>query len=918
MRRYLLILLGVLGAIVAVAVFALFRTPTLGLDLRGGLEIVLQAEAPKGQTVDAAGMNRALDIMRTRIDKLGVAEPELRRQGNDQIIVELPGVHDAARAAEIVGTTAQLQFFKLEGDAVGPTKGGVDNPVIPNTSPLPLLTPESQLKAGDEDPNAWYLYGKDKKLIAGPGKTKQDVIDSLPGGTVPKDAKWYFVPSNRIILTCGKAQEVCPGVGVPTQTYYYLYNYDPQNKEKPVPELSGTDLKIDGTRADFQNGQPVVLLDFTNSGGDKFHNITRELSREGRQVAAQVGASCGGPQDERQGALQAFAIVLDGEIRSFPTIDYCDLPDGIAGGSAVISGLSGVGESKDLALVLQTGALPYSFKQLERTDISATLGQDSLHEALIAGIGGLIAVAIFLLLLYRFLGLVAIAGLAIYGVFLYGTILLFNVTLTLPGFAGLVLTIGVAADANVVIFERIKEEVRAGKSVRAAIAAGYKKGFSTIVDGNVVTMITAAILFLIGTGSVRGFALMLLLGTLLSMFTAVAATRALLGVLAGFTWFDNPAFMGAGGTRIPRWQKVDFIGKRRLWFAISGAVVVVCLVSLGVRGLNLGIDFEGGSQATFETSKPIPVDQVRSDAAKLGQGGAIIQGRGGETGGGYTSFSLRTESLSRGDQDALQSALERELGATNFGFKNVSASFSKQILKSAIIAVFVSLALISIYITFRYQLAYAIPVLVALFHDLLVAMGVYSLSGREVTASSVAALLTILGYSIYDTIIIFDRVRENTQIMRRSSFAAIANQSLWETIRRSIATTVITLLPVFSLLIFGGSTLQDFAFAIFVGVASGAYSTIFIATPLLTVIKEREPEFQRRKDAGLVEKMDEDDLETGPAAFEPEPEPVPVAVAAPVAETPPAGDGGDDGESAAQRREARRKRRRARPHGRAR
>jgi SecD/SecF fusion protein len=915
MRRYLLILLGVAGAIAAVAVFALFRTPTLGLDLRGGLEIVLQAEAPKGQEVDAAGMNRALDIMRTRIDKLGVAEPELRRQGNDQIIVELPGVHDAARAAEIVGTTAQLQFFKLEGDAVGPTKGSVDNPVIPNTSPLPLLTPESKLKAGDEEPNAWYLYGKDKKLVAGPGKTKQDVIDSLPGGTVPKDAKWYYVPADRIILTCGKQQEVCPGVGVPTQTYYYLYNYDPLNKEKPVPELSGTDLKIDGTRADFQNGQPVVLLQFTNDGGDKFHDITRELSREGRQVASQLGIS-GGNKDERQPALQAFAIVLDNEIRSFPTIDYADLPDGIAGGSAVISGLSGVGESKDLALVLQTGALPYSFTQLERTDISATLGQDSLHEALIAGIGGLIAVALFLLLLYRFLGLVAIAGLAIYGIFLYGTILLFNVTMTLPGFAGLVLTIGVAADANVVIFERIKEEVRAGKSVRAAIAAGYKKGFSTIVDGNVVTMITAAILFLIGTGSVRGFALMLLLGTLLSMFTAVAATRALLGVLAGFTWFDNPAFMGAGGQRIPRWQKVDFIGKRRLWFAISGAVVLVCLVSLGVRGLNLGIDFEGGSQATFETPKPVALEDVRSDAAKLGQGGAVIQGRGEETNGSFTSFSLRTESLSRADQDALQSALEREVGATNFGFKNVSASFSKQILKSAIIAVLVSLALISIYITFRYQLAYAIPVLVALFHDLLIALGVYSLSGREVTASSVAALLTILGYSIYDTIIIFDRVRENTQIMRRSSFAAIANQSLWETIRRSIATTVITLLPVFSLLIFGGETLQDFAFAIFVGVASGAYSTIFIATPLLTVIKEREPEYQRRKDAGLVEKIDED-LETGPAAFEPEPVPEPVAVAPTPAVAESAGDGGD-GESAAKRREERRKRRRARPHGRAR
>ena len=206
-----------------------------------------------------------------------------------------------------------------------------------------------------------------------------------------------------------------------------------------------------------------------------------------------------------------------------------DNPDGIAGGSAFIEGNFTTGEAKDLALVLQTGALPYSFTQLERTDISATLGEDSLHQALVAGIAGILAVAIFLLIAYRFLGVVAIAGLAVYGVFLYGTILLFNVTLTLPGFAGLILTIGVAADANIVIFERIKEEVRAGKSVRAAIATGYTKGFSTIVDGNVVTMIAAAVLFLVGTGSVRGFALMLLLGTMLSMVTAVLATRAMLG-----------------------------------------------------------------------------------------------------------------------------------------------------------------------------------------------------------------------------------------------------------------------------------------------------------------------------------------------------------------------------------------------------
>ncbi len=308
---------------------------------------------------------------------------------------------------------------------------------------------------------------------------------------------------------------------------------------------------------------------------------------------------------------------------------------------------------------------------------------------------------------------------------------------------------------------------------------------------------------------------------------------------------------------------------------------------------------------------------MREQAAELGLSGAVIQGRGEQTDGGYESFTLRTESLDVKEQAELQATLERELGAENFGFKNVSASFSRVILKNAIIAVIVSLILISLYVTFRYQFAYAVPVLIALFHDLLVAIGVYSLSGREVTASSVAALLTILGYSIYDTIIIFDRVRENVHIMKRSSFQAIANQSLWETIRRSLATTFITLLPVASLLIFGGDTLKDFAFAIFVGVASGAYSTIFIATPLLAVIKEREPEFEKRKDAGLVEKLDDDvfhDESEEPEPVQPTPAPSPGPLAGPAVAavgptpTPPA--------DAAARRAERSKRRRGRGHGR--
>jgi SecD/SecF fusion protein len=944
-RRYLLILVAVLGALVGVAALSLSRTPTLGLDLQGGLEVVLQAEAPEGQQINDEGMDRAIEIMRQRVDKLGVAEPEIRQQGSNQILIELPGVRDAGRAAEIVGTTAQLEFYDLEGNVVAPTAqsgGGGATLIEPNTSVLPLLTREDRLKGGDA--TAWYLYaapekpakeGEDppaRKLLAGPADTKDELLAELDGEP-PKGATFHAVPGDRIVLTCGITNtRLCPGgpngafEPQQGQTYYYLFKYEPNAEEDPVPELTGNDLRLQGTQQDFDRGQPIVTLEFDEDGGDKFHDITRELAQRGRRVALTQGI----PQDNdsRQAALQRFAIVLDSEIRSFPTIDFVDNPDGIAGGRAQITGLDDVAEARDLALVLQTGALPYTFTQLTRTDISATLGEDSLRQALVAGAGGIVAVALFLLLVYRFLGVVAIVGLAIYGAFLYGTILLFGQTLTLPGFAGLILTIGVAADANIVIFERIREEVRAGKSVRAAIGSGYRKGFATIVDGNVVTMITAAVLFLIATGGVRGFALMLLLGTLMSMLTAVLATRALLGVLQAFRWFDNPAFMGASAQKIPRWQRIDFIGKRRIWFALSAVAILIGAASIGVKGLNLGIDFEGGSQATFETPQPVAVDEVRERTAAIGQADAVVQGRGEpQAGGGFTSFSVKTESLPRAEQDRLQSSLERELDAQEFGFRNVSASFSEQILRSALIAILVSLALIVLYVSFRYQFAYAVPVLVAMAHDVLIAIGVYSLTAREVSAASVAALLTILGYSIYDTIIIFDRVRENVVLMKRSSFSAIANQSLWETIRRSLATTFIALLPVASLYVFGGETLKDFAFAILIGVGSGAYSTIFIATPLLAMLKERDPEYAKRKSAGLVEKTEL--LEEPDGRPEPQAAPAPVAVAAADGGADGDGDGDGDGAgngappdegsaAAAARREARRKRRRARPHGRAR
>ncbi len=922
-RRSHLILVGLialaLAGVVALAVpgSPVHKKVTLGLDLQGGLEVVLKAVPPKGRTCDSSCMERSISIMRSRIDKLGVAEPEIRKQGKNQIVIQLAGVHDAGKAAQIIGKTAQLQFYDLETDVVGPSTDGAGG-VVANPSLYDLLK-QVQLDAKKGTPTAFYLFNsKTKKVVAGPEETRQKLLEAPRfRGQVPKGFVVLAVPPKMTVVSCATATG-CPGVSSATTaapSVYYLFKFDPDNPTDPSPEATGADLKLSAISADIStSGQGnVVNLGFNSDGAKKFHDITREEAIRGSNAANAAGQGGSNDLNTITTYAQHFAIVLDGELKSTPYIDYKQNPDGIdpTGTGAQISNINSFGEAKDLALVLQTGALPVKFEQIERTDVSATLGKDSLREAKNAALIGLLLVAVFLLILYRFLGVVAVVGLGIYAAFLYAAILIFGVTLTLPGFAGLILTIGVAADANVVVFERIKEEVRAGKSVRAAISAGYSKGFHTIIDANVVTVITALVLFAVATAGVKGFALMLMIGTVISLVTAVAATRAMLGLLAGFRWFENPRFMGAAGQQSAKWLQIDFMKRRNTWFAISGVVVVIALSALAVKGLNLGIDFKGGTQVTFSTPKPVSLATVRAEASKFGKE-PIVQGRGSTSGGErYKSFQLRLRSLSSSQTTRLSNDISQHFGQgqqISSQIQTVSASFGRQIARSAIIAILFSLLLIILYIAIRFDFKFAVPVIVALLHDIVITVGVYALIGREVSNSTVAAVLTVLGYSIYDTIIIFDRIRENIPLMRRAPFATIANVSLWETIRRSLATTFITLLPVSVLLFFGGDTLKDFAFALMVGIASGAYSSIFIAAPLLTISKEREPEYARRKaqpepsgdGAATLEAAEE------AAAAEPAPDPSPVAAAERAV-------GGSQ-----EKRERRRQRRRARPHGRAR
>ena len=355
--------------------------------------------------------------------------------------------------------------------------------------------------------------------------------------------------------------------GKPGQLLWYMFSL-PKN---PNETLLGKEVSSAKQDFDTTTGGPIVHDVLHGQGPEAVQDDHGGSSRTPGKALAALN-----PTSPASNFFQHFAIILDGKLESFPLIDFTQNPNGISGDTgAEISGISSVGEAKRIAIVLQTGSLPISFVPLDQSNVSATLGKDSLRQGLIAGLVGLVLVMIYLLVVYRFLGLVADIALIIYAALFYGLIVLIPITMTLPGIAGMILTIGVAADANVVIFERIKEEVRLGRTVRQAISQGYSKGFHTILDANVVTLITAAVLYIAGTGTVKGFAFTLAVGVIVSMFTAILATRAMLSLLGGFRWFHNAAFMGASGAKV-RWR-FDVAGRRRLWFAISGIIVVVAL-----------------------------------------------------------------------------------------------------------------------------------------------------------------------------------------------------------------------------------------------------------------------------------------------------------------------------------------------------
>jgi len=590
---------------------------------------------------------------------------------------------------------------------------------------------------------------------------------------------------------------------IPPEYRIEVYKMAAEGNEKPREERllvkKKADLGGDRVReshAYYGNEGWTVQLKFDGEGAKQFGKITEQYKGH------------------------RFAIVLDGVIQSAPVIR-----DAIYGGDAIITGKFEEKEARGLASVLENPLqTPVSIE--EERSVSPTLGMDSIRASVMAGLMGLAITLVCVLIYYRLPGLVANLALIVNLVLLIGALTMFRFVLTLPGIAGIILTIGLSVDASVLIYERLREEMALGKSLKVALETAYEKAFSSIFDANVTTLITAAILFWKATGPVKGFAISLTLGILASLFTALIVGRNALG------WaVDAGKVKKISMLHLISSQNINFLGKGFLACMCSLALILAGATSFYIKGeKNFGVDFRGGDLVTLSSPATIDIGQVRDALKPIGLADASIQ----ESAQGGKNYITVRSPLNTSDK------VEKQIiqAMPSAGFKverseRVGALVGGELAKSSLVALGLGILGVLIFVTLRFELSFAVGAIVALFHDVIITVGVFSLLGRELTLTMVGAVLTIAGYSINDTIVVYDRIREGLASGRRGSIEEIMNSSINQTLSRTILTSTVTLIPILCLFLFAGAVLRDFSLAIIIGVVVGTYSSIFIASPIV-------------------------------------------------------------------------------------
>ena len=644
--------------------------------------------------------------------------------------------------------------------------------------------------------------GKDRILVQIPGLSTEKIQEARQqlSRVAKLEFKLVYPDNGERLRGIEAGTEVIP-------PDYKVETYTPHAEEgkKAQPERllvkKKADLggeRVSGSNAYYGNEGWGVQLRFDSEGAKQFGNIT-EKSKGYR-----------------------FAIVLDGQIQSAPVIR-----DAIYGGDAQITGRFSEQEARQLASVLENPLqTPVSIE--EERSVSPTLGLDSIRASIMAGLLGLGITLVCVMAYYRFVGLIACLALLINIILLIGAFQLIpgGVVLTLPGIAGIILTIGLAVDASVLIYERLREELALGKSLKIAMQAAYQKAFSSIFDANVTTLITATILFWKATGPVRGFAISLTIGILASLFTALIVGRNVFG------WFvDTDRVKKVSMLHLISSQHINFLGKGFLACMCSLALIIAGATSFYVRGeKNFGVDFRGGDLLTLSSPKAIDIGQVRQTLMPLNLSDASIQE---SAQGGKYYITIRTPLRT---SDTVESQVMKAMPDAQFkieGAERVGALVGGELARNSLIALGLGILGILIFVTFRFELSFAVGAIVALLHDVIITVGVFSLMHRELTLTMVGAILTIAGYSINDTIVVYDRIREGLASGKRGSIEQIMNDSINQTLSRTILTSTVTLIPILCLFFLGGSVLRDFALAIIIGVVVGTYSSIFIASPIV-------------------------------------------------------------------------------------
>ena len=779
-----------------------------GLDIQGGLSVVLTAKGEDGQAVSNEDMEKSRAIIESRVNALGASEAVVQVQGTDQILVQIPGLTNTEDALDTIGKTGKLEFARLDSFTDQDVKTKIEN----------------------------GQYGNEATIT-------DELGNSLPSGK-----------TEHLKVEDGTYTPLVSGANITNVSI---------GKEKEASADYAVNVKLDG------------------EGTKAFAEATKELAPTKGKIV----------------------IILDNEVQSAPAVQS-EIPNG----DVSITGGYSLDEAKSLQTVLESGSLPVSFEYAQSQVVGPTLGQDALASGVLVALIGLAVVMLYLLFFYRGLGLITAAAMGIFAVLYLGilaTLSAFGLfSLSLAGIAGIVLTIGMAADSSILTMERFREEIRMGRSVRAASITGVRHAIVTSVDADLVTLVSALSLFFLATASVKGFGLTLALGIVCDIVMMLLFKAPLIRLLAPKVIARHPGFWGvkdaeaaakdyealalAEGTstaaaeagealnaaeservaekragaageaaaeaaRKPRGRfikhDINFLGHRRIFLTVAAVLVCASFAVVGVKGLNFGIEFVGGTSVAFHNTGDVTTEQLRTSFDQAGEPDAVIQTTNAD---GQEGFLVRTTTTSAEDATARANQVAGDLGLSTDSFEvtTIGPDWGASVIQSSLIAFLVSIVLIIIYIAIRFDYKMGVTAIVALLHDLVLVMGIYALVGREVNPNTIAALLTILGYSLYDTVVVFHRINDNMQGDDiKCTFMTMANHSINQVLVRTINTTLTSLIPVLAMLFFGGETLKDFAFAMAIGLICGSYSSVAVATPLYAMWKTREP-----RNAKLVKK----------------------------------------------------------------